>query len=266
MDELKVVANEILPVYETEFGDQIVFARELHSGLMVGRDFTTWIKNRIDQYGFTEDDDYFLTLTKSGERQNVVKHEYYLTLDCAKEIAMVENNEIGRAIRMYFIKIEKEFKKKQLPQPKSQAELIAMLAQYNVDQDKRLKAVEERVELTEKRQEHITEVLSLNPTEWRKKVTSLLNKIAKKLGGFEAYRDIRNQSYEQLEERAKCDLNIRLKNRRSNMALEGVPKSKINKLNKMDVIETDARLTEIYLAIIKEMAIRHKIDTKDIGA
>ncbi|ARK32176.1 Rha family transcriptional regulator [Halalkalibacter krulwichiae] len=144
-------------------------------------------------------------------------------------------------------------------QPKSQAEVIAMLAQFNVDQERRLVAVEEQLDKTSKKQDSITEILSLNPTEWRKKVTNLLNKIAQKLGGFEAYRNIRNQSYERLEDRARCDLSIRLKNKRSNMALEGASKSKIEKTNNLDVIAGDARLTEIYLAIVKEMAIEYDV-------
>lgn len=148
--------------------------------------------------------------------------------------------------------------------PKTQAELIAMMAQHNVEQERRLSAVEERLDKTSKKQEHITEILSLNPTEWRKKVRNLLNKIALKQGGFEAFREIRNQSYERLEERAKCDLSIRLNNRKKNMALEGLPKSKINAANNLDVIASDARLTEIYLAIVKEMAIEYDVDPGNV--
>ena len=66
-----------------------VSARELHINLNVGKDFTTWIKNRISKYGFENNQDYILTFTKIGERKNVVKHEYYLTIDTAKEICML---------------------------------------------------------------------------------------------------------------------------------------------------------------------------------
>lgn len=84
-----------------------VNARELHSFLNVGRDFSNWIKGRINQYVFVENQDYIVTLAKTGERKNVVMTEYHLTLNTAKELAMVENNEQGRKVRRYFIECEK---------------------------------------------------------------------------------------------------------------------------------------------------------------
>lgn len=56
-----------------------VNARDLHNFLKVGRDFSTWIKERINQYVFVENQDYILTFTKTGERKNVVMTEYHLT-------------------------------------------------------------------------------------------------------------------------------------------------------------------------------------------
>ncbi|HZG71753.1 MAG TPA: hypothetical protein VEY51_09480, partial [Chondromyces sp.] len=120
------------------------------------------------------------------------------------------------------------------------------------EQDKRLDAVE-------KKQDNIKEVLSLNPTEWKKKVNKIINAIALSKGGFQAYADVRKESYQLLEDRARCRLSIRLTNKKSEMALNGVTKSKIDKVNKMDVIGDDARLTEIYLAIVKEMAIKYGV-------
>lgn len=103
----KIIENELLPIYENDKKEKLVNARELHSTMKVGRDFTNWIKDRIKKYDFIQNEDYILTLAKIGERQNVIKHEYYLTINMAKEIAMVENNEMGRK---YFIEIEKRYK------------------------------------------------------------------------------------------------------------------------------------------------------------
>ncbi|GMA52640.1 hypothetical protein GCM10025857_39970 [Alicyclobacillus contaminans] len=50
------------------------------------------------------------------------------------------------------------------------------------------------------------------------------------------------------------------------MALEGAAKSKIDKVNKMDVIADDARLTEIYLAVVKEMAIRYQVNLAEVNS
>ncbi len=62
-------------------------ARALHQKLKVGRDFSSWIKSRISQYGFVENEDYVTTFTKTGERKNVKVINYFVTLDMAKELA-----------------------------------------------------------------------------------------------------------------------------------------------------------------------------------
>ncbi|MFJ8516143.1 Rha family transcriptional regulator [Lysinibacillus xylanilyticus] len=154
---------------------------------------------------------------------------------------------------------------RQLTQPTT-AELIAMMAQQGVEQERRLNAVEEKQLQLETKQDNLAEIIALNPTEWRKKVTNLINKIALSRGGFEAYRNVRNESYQILEERGRCKLDIRLNNRRKEMALNGITKSKLEKVTKLDVIADDARLTEIYLAIVKEMAIKHSIKVEGLGA
>ena len=74
---------------------ETVSARELHTFLEVGRDFSTWIKDRISKYEFVENTDYIM-LPKTGELENKGlqgKIEYFVTLDMAKELAMVERKE-----------------------------------------------------------------------------------------------------------------------------------------------------------------------------
>jgi phage anti-repressor protein len=139
MENLKIVANEMLPVYENESKDRIVNARELHEQLMSKRHFTEWINTRIQNYGFIEGEDFFTQTRKStGGRPST---EYYFVLDTAKEMAMVENNEQGRAIRKYFIGVEKQQRQNQ-QKPKSQAELSLMMAQQLVEYEKRINNLE----------------------------------------------------------------------------------------------------------------------------
>ncbi|EIF8415489.1 antA/AntB antirepressor family protein [Salmonella enterica] len=110
----------LVPVIPGNIGDNqthIVSARTLHEALGVKRDFTTWIKDRIRRYGFVEGVDYVVVenltspvLGRSKSRQRV-EHDYLITLNMGKEIAMVERSEQGRTIRRYFIKCEEELHK-----------------------------------------------------------------------------------------------------------------------------------------------------------
>lgn len=103
----KIIANELLPVYETDQGEKIVDGRELHLFLKVGRDFTNWIKDRIEKFGFIEGEDFSPILAKTSDNGRP-RTEYILKLDMAKELSMVENNEQGRRARRYFIAVEKK--------------------------------------------------------------------------------------------------------------------------------------------------------------
>ena len=95
---------------------QTVNARELHAFVESKQEFANWIKNRIEKYGFIENYDFLITLSKTpnGGRPS---QEYFITLDMAKQLAMVENNEKGTQVRKYFIECEKKLKEQTAPQP-----------------------------------------------------------------------------------------------------------------------------------------------------
>lgn len=99
---------QLIPVFSGSIQHetaQLVDARTLHQFLKVGKRFTTWINDRIAQYGFQQDLDFLPVLGEStGGRRT---REYHLTLDMAKELSMVERNEQGRQARRYFIECEK---------------------------------------------------------------------------------------------------------------------------------------------------------------
>lgn len=100
-------------------------ARELHQFLQVGKYFSNWIKKRIEDYGFIENQD-FVGFCQNGQKPigGRPTTEYHLTLDMAKELAMVERNEQGRAARRYFIECEKALKQS-LHQPQITQERLA---------------------------------------------------------------------------------------------------------------------------------------------
>lgn len=107
------MTTNIIPVFTAVVADetvQLCNARELHATLQVGRDFATWMKERIETYGFIDGED-FVTVTAPpirGAGNRGKRTDYHLTLDTAKELAMVENNDIGRQIRRYLIRLEKK--------------------------------------------------------------------------------------------------------------------------------------------------------------
>lgn len=99
---------------------QLCDARALHAFMGVGRDFTNWIKGRIAKFGFVAGEDFITVenlsspdLASAKARQQKLI-DYHLTLDMAKELAMVENNAQGRAARKYFIACERKLN---APQP-----------------------------------------------------------------------------------------------------------------------------------------------------
>ncbi|WP_301361841.1 antA/AntB antirepressor family protein [Stutzerimonas nitrititolerans] len=111
--------QQLVRVFDGQIGGapaQVCDGRELHTFLKNGKQFSDWIKQRISQYGFEENADFSIVSLKSetirkyanGERKGVSKvSDYHLTLDMAKELSMVENNEQGRKARRYFIDCEK---------------------------------------------------------------------------------------------------------------------------------------------------------------
>ena len=136
-----------------------------------------------------------------------------------------------------------------LPQM-SQLEILAQVAQAAAEQEKAIKQIASDVR-------GIRDIVALNPNDWRRDATALINKIAKNLGGHELIHDVRKESYKLLDERFGVNLNIRLTNKRKNMSLEGASKTKITNLNYLDVIADDKKLIEGYLIIVKEMAIKY---------
>lgn len=130
------------------------------------------------------------------------------------------------------------------------------VVQALVNQELETKEVKTRID-------NISNLVRMNTTDWRKNAVKVLRSIAIKRGGLDQFKEVANESYQMLEKRGKCDLDIRLNNRKKNMIVQGIGKTKVAKLNKMDVIAEDQRLIEIYLSVIKDMAIRYQVDFKE---
>lgn len=111
------MSTQLIPVAASVIGNQTVQTvdgRTLHTFLEAKTRFNDWIVSRIEEYGFEADKDFRSFLTERGFTENSVKpqggrptKEYALTLDMAKELAMVERTAKGKEARQYFIECEK---------------------------------------------------------------------------------------------------------------------------------------------------------------
>lgn len=112
----------------------------------------------------------------------------------------------------------------------------------------------------EQKIQNTCEVIALDKTAWRKDSEHLINKIARATGeGYGGIRLVYEEIYRSIESRAGVSLNTRLTNKRNRMAGEGVCKSKRDRLTRIDIIAEDKKLIEIYVAIVKELAVKYGV-------
>lgn len=99
--------NELFNV--TTNGDKLTLsARELYKELNIAGRFSRWFE-QMSEYGFEENVDFTsvqnCTVVNNGATREL--QDYQITLDMAKEIAMLQRNEKGKEIRRKLIKLEK---------------------------------------------------------------------------------------------------------------------------------------------------------------
>lgn len=127
-------------------------ARELWSFVESGRQFADWMKQRIESYGLVDGVDFTVHKFVNG---NATQIDYYLSIDIGKQLAMVENNDKGREIRLYFIECErrslatKRFGSMEdiLADPKAICALIGGYAQQVIDAKETIAAQTAKLEV-----------------------------------------------------------------------------------------------------------------------
>lgn len=113
---------------------------------------------------------------------------------------------------------------------------------------------------TNQRIDAIRDVVSLNSKTWREDCRRIIAQIANKSGwGCIGIGAVYNEAYSIIDFRAGCNLERQLNNARKRMRENGASNTKINALSKIDIIARDKKLTEIYIAVVKDMAIKYGI-------
>lgn len=98
--------EQLLPLHFDEQGNVKVWGRDLHEKLEIGTRYNDWFP-RMCEYGFSEGNDFCSKLSKTSELGGRPATNHELTLDMAKELAMIQRNEIGSKVRKYLIEVEK---------------------------------------------------------------------------------------------------------------------------------------------------------------
>lgn len=142
---------QIVPINQDE-GQMMVNARDLYKYLEVNTRFPMWIQRRLEELDALEGDDFIPILGKRVAGRPT--SEYMVTLDLAKEMAMLERNDKGREVRRYFIAVEKEFRAQaaQLPTlPSDPLQLFRLTLEALEHNQTRLTALEQHTQGLEQR-------------------------------------------------------------------------------------------------------------------
>lgn len=162
-----------------------------------------------------------------------------------------------KAWEVYDMLVETYFRAKELNANISElSPELRLLINLEVKQKQQDKAIAD----TNKRIDNISDIVALDTQSWRKDAHNLIVKIAQKRGGNDYIRDTNTEVFKLVDLRGGVSLKTRLTNKRQRMANEGVCKSKRDKLTQVDIIADDKKLIEIYVAIVKEMAIKYGVE------
>ena len=171
MSDLKMLENELVPVYITDSGEKVVYGTELYACLKSRRQYTDWIKERLSECDATENED-FESFSQKNEKGGRPKTEYIIKLNTAKEMAMLERNEVGKNVRKYFIQVEEKYKENLFDGISTELRAVLVV-------DKRVTAVERKVD-------HLENTMNIDYAQ-QKQLKNFANEIVvSALGGKEA--------------------------------------------------------------------------------
>lgn len=103
----------LLPIVQMKDSVQAVMGRDLHEFLQIGAHYKDWFP-RMAAYGFEEGTDYCLKNERSTPPAGMPTRprlNHIVSLDMAKEIAMIQRSELGQQARRYFIEAEKQLQR-----------------------------------------------------------------------------------------------------------------------------------------------------------
>ncbi|MDM8313281.1 Rha family transcriptional regulator [Clostridium cadaveris] len=255
---------------KTHEGEMVVTSREVAENFEKRHDSVLRdIENLIANVGSPQNCGNLFIETKYQHEQNKQTYkEYLLTRDGFTLLAMGFTGSKAIEWKLKYIdafnKMEQALKEQS--KPTCIEDLIIMQAQSLKNIRQQLNqvtnnALEAKAEAEKSREEiqAMRDAITLDSNGWRKETTAIINKIATKLGGFSEVNLLKREIYKLLDTRLGVDVNRRLLEKKKRMALEGVCKSKIDKVNVLDVIAEDKKLIDGYVNIIRQYALKYGV-------
>lgn len=244
VEETPKAIKDLFTLEKDTEGNPVISGRELHEALGIETQYTKWI-DRMISYGFKENTDYILvsqkSLTNNPRNPYTNQTNHILTLDTAKEFAMIQRTPIGKMIREYFLAIQKDY-------------LDYITGRKAFTEDNVQESLDNVIEL----QEGIVAHFAVGKNTWRKDT----DRVMKRLGTMNKrnYSEIRNIAYEKLEDELGVSLDTRLKNMKERLLKNGLAPSTVKAKNKMDVIALDDKLIQTYIKVVTELASEYKVE------
>lgn len=180
MNNLQTNSSAELIKITEQNGKRAVSARELHHFLGSKQEFSNWIKNRIDKYGFIENQDYevFDNFIKNPNGGRPLT-EYALSVDMAKELSMIENNDNGRRARKYFIACERKLQESNMPS--YQIDDRIKRAKKWIEEEKQRQIAEEKARVLQEENERKASIIEglvseIPLADMRQRITQIIRK------------------------------------------------------------------------------------------
>ncbi|WP_243352136.1 phage antirepressor KilAC domain-containing protein [Streptococcus agalactiae] len=102
--------NQLINVTLNENQEPVVSARDLHKELKVKTRFSEWVKQNFKILEEGYDFSPVVTTTQLNQYGGTKElQDYALSLDAAKNLAMVSKTDKGKEVRQYFIQVEKDY-------------------------------------------------------------------------------------------------------------------------------------------------------------
>lgn len=136
-----------------------------------------------------------------------------------------------------------------------QMQLLVGMVNQLAETERQVRETREIAQKAAETAEAIKEAVTPIFDDWRRTTNEKIIKITKRAGI--PYAEMREEMYRVLENRAGCDLATRVRNMRSRVQNQGGTKTAIDKICKIDVIESDKKLKEIFSKIVSEYEVRY---------